>query len=272
MPRYHRYSFLYAKHISVLIRESVYCTSLTRMVSRSTNLEKDQSRQILRKFSQSPLCTGRCGCCLFLHRNHIWFAGKKERKSQEAPSCKKSRSHSHFLLWSLPLNFQVFFSAITSEEKVEKRVVFDHPFLPSAIEFWGSKYELLFCFSLRGQFASAYHPLQIFLALTTALSWRARCIVSSLASSAGQWLCDSHLYSSSKRSLAVFSAVVQMSGDFCWKQSSCYIQWSIKSNDISTTLSEKLVEIGPEFLLEKKQKYTILMSRICDGYIIAIFL
>jgi hypothetical protein len=54
MPRYLRYSFLFATHISFLIRESVYCTSLTRMVLRSTRIDLGKLCANFRKVPSVP--------------------------------------------------------------------------------------------------------------------------------------------------------------------------------------------------------------------------
>lgn len=60
-------------------------------LSHEDGFEKyqDRSRQTLRKFSQSPLCTGRCGCCLFLYRNHIWLAGKRRENHRTLRAARR---------------------------------------------------------------------------------------------------------------------------------------------------------------------------------------
>jgi hypothetical protein len=118
-------------------------------LSHEDGFEKyqDRSRQTLRKFSQSPLCTGRCGCCLFLYRNHIWLVGKRRENHRALRAARRVGAAVIFFCDLFLSIFRIFSAINTLRKKVEKRVVFDHPFLPSMIEFWGSKYGLLFCFS-----------------------------------------------------------------------------------------------------------------------------
>jgi hypothetical protein len=80
---------------------------------------------------------------LFLYRNHIWLAGKRRENHRTLRAARRVGATVIFFL-SI---FRIFSAINTLRKKVEKRVVFDHPFLPSMIEFWGSKYGLLFCFS-----------------------------------------------------------------------------------------------------------------------------
>jgi len=124
----------------------------------------------------------------------------------------------------------------------------------------GSDFELFFFEMLfsRGQLASSY-ILHLFLALSFALSWHSRRIVSTLAQT-DHASCDSCLCSSSKLPLVVFSVVLQMFYDLTSKG----IMREIHSERISSTFAAHWAKKG--------NWHFLLMCQICDGCIIEFLL
>lgn len=148
----------------------------------------------------------------------------------------QAQRHEHLFSFDyLSLIFHEYFCK-KKRKKVSttRRVVFDHSRELLTFRFWGSEFELFFRFLMTvlrfgkdsfafSIFASQFrilppHPADVFGSLSLS-SDMAGVFVPSLAGFAGPKFSDAILNSSSKRSLAIFSAALQMPFDLLSKRS-----------------------------------------------------